>query len=72
MRVELNISFTIIVAVKMLISSSGIGCLVWIARTYLKPEWTLDVVIPPGLIAYTFSFCPQWLGKRYLGHFGIR
>jgi len=72
MRVGLGISAMTIVAVEMLISSSGIGYLVWIARTYLRPEWVFAGVIGLGLITYIFNFILQWLGRRYLGRFGVR
>jgi len=72
MRVGLGISAMTIVAVEMLISSSGIGYLVWIARTYLRPEWVFAGVIGLGFITYIFNFVLQWLGRRYLGRFGVR
>jgi NitT/TauT family transport system permease protein len=72
MRVGLGISAMTIVAVEMLISSSGIGYRVWIARTYLRPEWVFAGVIGLGLITYIFNFILQWLGRRYLGRFGVR
>jgi NitT/TauT family transport system permease protein len=72
LRVGLGISAMTIVAVEMLISSSGIGYLVWISRTYLKPSWVFAGVVALGSITYIFNFILRFLGRRYLGRFGVR
>lgn len=71
-RVGLGIGAMSIVAIEMLISSSGIGYLVWIARTYLKPEWVFAGVITLGTITWIMNYLLQKAGVYFLGRYGVR
>lgn len=72
LRVGLGIAAMSIVAVEMLISSSGIGYLVWTARTYLKPEWVFTGIIALGFIAYGLNYTFRIAGRRFLSRYQVR
>lgn len=71
-RVGLGIAAQVIVAVEILISSSGLGYLVWISRTYLRPDWVFTGVIALGFIAYGLNFLFLKAGGRVLKRYGVR
>lgn len=70
-RVGLGIAAMSIVAIEMLISSSGIGYLVWIARTYLRPEFVFAGIISLGFIAYGLNYALLKVGGYALGRYGV-
>jgi len=70
-RVGLGIAAMSIVAIEMLISSSGIGYLVWIARTYIRPDWVFAGIITLGIITYTLNYLFQIVVGRLLVRYGV-
>lgn len=71
-RVGLGIAAMSIVAIEMLISSSGIGYLVWISRTYLRPEWVFAGIIALGFISYGLNYILLKLGGYALKRYGVK
>lgn len=71
MRVGLGIAAMSIVAIEMLISSSGIGYLVWTARTYLRPDWVFAGIITLGLITYSLNYLLRIIGGYTLDRYGV-
>lgn len=71
-RVGLGIGAMSIIAVEMLISSDGIGHMVWMARTYLQTSHVFVGVIALGVVAYGMNYAYQILGAKLLGKYGVR
>jgi NitT/TauT family transport system permease protein len=71
-RVGLGIAAQVIVAVEILISPNGLGHLVWISRTYLRPDWVFTGVIALGFIAFGLNFLLLKVGGRALHRYGVR
>lgn len=69
-RVALGVACMTIVAVEMLIASSGLGYMIWVSRLYIRPEWVFAGIIFLGVLTFGLDFIFKNLGGRVLRKYG--
>lgn len=71
-RLGLSSAITCIVAAEMLAASEGIGYLIYTSRLYYKTDWIFVGIFTLGIIGFAADKLMQWLGRKFLGRFGVR
>lgn len=70
-KTALSISFMAIIAAEMLVASSGLGYLVWMARTYFKMELLFLAIIFLGTVGYSVKVIMGYLGRSVLRRYDV-
>ncbi len=71
-RLGLSGAIISIVAAEMLASQSGLGYLIYTSRMYYRTDWIFTGILTLGLLGFLADRLLQFLGGRYLKHFGVK
>lgn len=71
-RLGLSSAIISIVAAEMLAAQSGLGYLIYTSRMYYRTDWIFTGILTLGLLGFLADRLLQFLGSRYLKHFGVK
>lgn len=71
-RLGLGSSIICIIAAEMLVGSDGLGYLINSSKLYYKTGWAFAGIVSLALIGFFADRLLQFIGKKTLGHFGVK